>query len=169
MTEPPAIIWTTTDVAYHRGGVRLMAFPPVAEAAADAWLVADNRLSGIRRLDADWDGDGATAPAVELTDSVQHLLARLREEGRPAPTRIVPTADGTIAIEWHEPSAFISLEVSQPYEGDWLSRREGYPTAFWTDRWSPLPPRGGTRVSFLSDEVTPVATRGYAGTALTAV
>jgi hypothetical protein len=135
--NPPAIIWTKTDSISDSTRNRILESPSHFGRMEAAWREQYASLAELRRLRDGWDGEGARAPSRELLDSLEYFLQLQHEnESNPAPSRIVATADGTIAIEWHIPPVFSSLEIIKPYEGEWLIERPGYAAEFFIDRWS---------------------------------
>src|SRR4051794_5430528 len=110
------IIWTETIVEVDDFE---------AMEAKDGWPKQEQRIAELRRLEDNWDGEGAVAPSAELIESVAGLPRQHKNDGRAAPSGIVPTVDGTLFLEWQAPPIFASLEVRQPYEGEWLIERPG--------------------------------------------
>jgi hypothetical protein len=145
-TGQTAIVWTRTETALSMRSVN----------SGGDWTRQMIRLSELRRLQANWDGDGARAPSRELLDSVEHLLRSYRARKTQPPSRMVATADGTIAIEWQTPPTFTSLEITRPFEGDLLIEREGYRPEFRTERWGPPDTRLWTRVATSGNEEAPI-------------
>jgi hypothetical protein len=134
--ECPAIVWTETEIALSTSSDRAAS---VAASFVEglSWLKQEARLAELRRLKDGWDGESGHAPSHELVDSIVDLMRQWRASRRmPAPSRIVPTAGGTVFIEWQRPPEFVSVEIGRPYEGEWLVERDGYPAQFWVERWS---------------------------------
>ena len=71
-----------------------------------------DELLELRRLESDWDGDGAIAPIPEIVDSAIALIDQTRGS---MPNRIVPVNDGRITLEWERDGYFESLRVESPY------------------------------------------------------
>jgi hypothetical protein len=101
-----------------------------------AWEAIRRRLSELFQLRDNWDGAGAIAPSAAIIQSVADLLESHHRTWSP-PSRVVPTADGTIAIEWQDQGLHASLEVTTAYQGDWLIERHGYAPEFISERWAP--------------------------------
>ncbi|MDQ2832315.1 MAG: hypothetical protein M3Y50_00950 [Acidobacteriota bacterium] len=85
------------------------------EETSPPWIREVNkRLEYLRRLRANWDGEGAPAIDFECCiNSLRFLLERAANE-TPAP-QIVPTYDGGLQLEWH--TSGIDLEITfSPHE-----------------------------------------------------
>jgi hypothetical protein len=127
----PALVWSDRDVIYI-----LSHLPKDSIVNGRDWAKQEARIAEIRELKGDWDEEGATAPDRALLDSAYALLRKQRmSEKWPGPSRIVPSPDGAIIIEWQTPTAIATLEIARPFEGDWMIQRPGYPAEFRTDEW----------------------------------
>ena len=83
-------------------------------------------LLSIRSLRDDWDGDGAEAPIPELMDTAIALLGWFRRSGHfPVPSRIVPSPNGTVVIEWESPDMYLEAEITTPSTVEWMEQKEG--------------------------------------------
>ena len=131
-----AIVWTKTEVSGSELD-NITSPTGFALRTIDEWPRQLSRIAKLKLLKDNWDGEGAIAPSRELLQSLAHLLRIHQENGYPAPSRIVPTVDGIIAIEWQMPPRFASLEIARPYEGEWLIEQPGYRPEFRVEKWSP--------------------------------
>jgi hypothetical protein len=81
-------------------------------ARAAAWnAIADSQLIAWGRDPGQLEEDGIQAPAEQTIARATELASRLRVQGVPAPTRIVPTGDGGIAFQFEDDSRFTSIEI----------------------------------------------------------
>lgn len=129
--ENTAIVWQDTAVTEIHENITLLSAPQ------DDWGSQVQHLAEIRQLRDGWDGDDAVAPDPELVESAAQFLMDQRRRNLPAPTRIIPTPDGIIIIEWRSDGFLATLELSRPYEGDLLTQWAGYPSEFRTLSWNP--------------------------------
>lgn len=103
------------------------------------WRAAVDDLLEIRRLESNWDGEGAVAPVPELVDAAIKIVKQ-RMHGLP-PSRIVPVNDGSISLEWEFGGGyFMSLRVETPCEGQHMLVRPNGATEFGRVNWA-----GGVR------------------------
>jgi hypothetical protein len=136
---PPAIIWTHDKVQYTEEPVS------IDTSRDSAWEQQEDRLLELRRLPDNWDDEGGRAPAPDVAARVSQLLREFRLVGtHPAPSRIVPTPDGGLILEWQMPGLFATLEITQPFSGAWLIQRDGEEAEFRVETWAeqPLQSRG---------------------------
>jgi len=74
-----------------------------------AWLEgALGRVGEMRRLATNWDSYGATQVLPQVIAAAAEILRELTQRRTPLPA-IVPTADGSVQLEWH--TRGIDLEV----------------------------------------------------------
>jgi hypothetical protein len=83
------------------------------------WESASQAVRRLLALEVDWDGEGAPAPDQDVVKSVATLLAHLqaRRLSEP-PTRVLPTSDGGILVEWQGHGYYRQLEVFTPCVGE---------------------------------------------------
>jgi len=138
--NPAPMVWTQTGIRENKSsGMAAWSFSTV-HTDPQAWNRQILRIGELRGLKDNWDGEGARAPSQDILDSLQEILRLHGASGNyPAPSRMTPTVDGTIVIEWHSPPIFRSLEIVRPYEGEWLVERPGYRPEFYVERWSAGP------------------------------
>jgi hypothetical protein len=89
------------------------------EPLAAQWQRGFLALSKFVSLDADWDGEGAAAPDVDIVNSVAALLAQLKAARlSDPPSRVLPTPDGGVLVEWQGNGYYRELEVFKSFEGE---------------------------------------------------
>lgn len=71
----------------------------------------DGPLASWARDPSQLDDDGLLAPSSATITKASLVAASLRDHGAPAPTRIVPTGDGGIALQFDRGRQFISIEI----------------------------------------------------------
>lgn len=112
------------------------------------WQKLLKRMTEIRELRNDWDGEGALAPNQMAVKSVNDLLALLRETAQTPPTRIAPAFDGAIVVEWQLPDGlYRSAEIRSAYVAEVMDEEPGKPPCHRTYRWNSLPRRYGNEFS----------------------
>jgi len=94
--------------------------PVVARASVvTSWDESFQKLQEYGGYEDDWDGQGASAPTHELTESAWQLIKILRAKGITAPAWTVPGVGGTVAFEWLlEEGRSLEIEVTGPYSAD---------------------------------------------------
>lgn len=81
----------------------------------------------------DWDGCGAKAPSHELLASAVGLAHLFRDQGVPAPSRIVPGLDGIVLFEWQFPDGtYAEVEIVRPLFAEVMVIEPGKPAKHWT-------------------------------------
>ena len=105
----------------------------ISESAWNAILRKVEELHGLR---AGWDGEDAEAPSVELLESSIALLANLREASAPVPSRVVPTLEGGLVIEWHQVDRYMEIEIEEPYRAEVMDSSNGAPIEHYEFSWS---------------------------------
>lgn len=89
-------------------------YPTFAEHdRALAWKNCLGQLDSIRALRPNWDDAGAPAISSKLMEIAESLLTESRDLGGEAPSRVVPTPAGTIAVEWQSPDVYMEVEISE--------------------------------------------------------
>lgn len=58
-----------------------------------------------------FEDDDITVPSAATISRASLVASSLRDQGAPAPSRIVPTGDGGIAFQYDSDPEFISIEV----------------------------------------------------------
>jgi hypothetical protein len=111
--------------------------PPGAASTAghseDKWNERIDKLLEIRRLEDDWDGQGADAPSPALVDSAIVLAQILRQNGVETPCRVVAGVNGTVILEWQEgKDTYTEIEVVEPYKADGFRVAPGQEPEHWT-------------------------------------
>lgn len=51
------------------------------------------------------------------------------------PSRIIPTYDGGIVVEWHYPDKYIEMEIEEPYSADVMEACVGEPADHYELTW----------------------------------
>jgi hypothetical protein len=106
--------------------------------AAPGWRRLKDRLHEIRELDENWDGLRGRAPRSDAVDSIFALLQILQDSDE-MPTRIAPSPDGAVIIEWQNAGGYASLEVEAPFVGQFMLEQPGQPTIHnewnWQSTW----------------------------------
>ncbi|HXG08675.1 MAG TPA: hypothetical protein VNK04_02705 [Gemmataceae bacterium] len=87
-----------------------------AEEETERWNQWLEELRRLRRLEDDWDGEGAVAPHPNLVDRAIRLVGELQWLDVPPPDRIFPSTNGTIYFEWFTPEGYWEIEVLSPKE-----------------------------------------------------
>lgn len=65
------------------------------------WDVVYRAINAMRDLSDDWDGDGAAAPSPPVVNNALRIAAALElQDGFPPPSRVLPSVNGTIVLEW---------------------------------------------------------------------
>lgn len=102
----------------------------------DDWHQRIDDLLDIRRMENDWDGLGAPAPAPTLVDSALLLAQILHQEGVAPPCRIVAGLTGTVLFEWqYANGSYFELEVIRPQYAEWMQMLPGEPTLSAAITW----------------------------------
>jgi len=79
------------------------------EATNPPWIrEVDKKLEQLRKLEPNWDGEGAPPVSFECCISALMFLLESAANETPAP-QIVPTSEGGLQLEWHRNG--IDLEV----------------------------------------------------------
>lgn len=78
------------------------------------WKEVVDRLLDARRLEGDWDGQGAVAPDPALVDRAVAFALSQQQTGCAPPDFAIPTVNGTVVFEWHGSSEYVELEVVSP-------------------------------------------------------
>jgi len=94
----------------------------VAAESSRSWSGVTDQLLRLRRLEDDWDGQGASAPAPATVDAALGVAGELRAVGVPPADRAIAGVNGTIFFEWHDAGRYLEVEVCAPdrTEGRWV-------------------------------------------------
>ena len=103
---------------------------------ARAWTKAHDDLFAIQALPDNWDYEGAKAPDGRLVESTFHLLLRLRSQRQAPPSRIAPSTDGTILVEWQARNHYFEFEVVSPYRAEAMFQEGDRPAQHWEQDWA---------------------------------
>jgi hypothetical protein len=112
---------SSDSLAYFAVGPSSPRAAPVAEAPSSrrdttpdvsAWsALIDGQLASWAQNPASLEDDDLLAPSLSTIRKASLGAASLRDHGTPLPTRIVPTGDGGIAIQFARDREFISIEI----------------------------------------------------------
>ncbi|HPR05617.1 MAG TPA: hypothetical protein PLI17_03170 [Denitromonas sp.] len=100
-----------------------------------AWTTLLHNVETAFEAGDGWDGEDADAPSEALLASVFSLLRQLQNSGSPMPSRIIPTYDGGIVVEWHYPDKYIEMEIEEPYSADVMEACVGEPADHYELTW----------------------------------
>jgi hypothetical protein len=111
-----------------RGIIPAGAFAPklklVAESAPQDWFLGIiEQVLTLHSMPENWDGQGASRISPGIASSALNLLFRTMDATSPKPA-IVPTACGTIVLEWHGIEYDLEIELTTPSSCQ-ISFREG--------------------------------------------
>jgi hypothetical protein len=109
---------------------------PAVEASWDRIL---DELLRLRRLDQDWDGQGALAPDRAHVDLAIAWVNEMRRWRRALPpTHVLPGTLGEVILEWRRDSFHLVAEISNPVRLEWLLNLPDQPIKQWeTDARGP--------------------------------
>ena len=68
--------------------------------ASHTWQNSLESLTSLAKLEDDWDGQDAEAPAGDLIDSALEFAEALRSANVQLPCRVVASVNGTVIFEW---------------------------------------------------------------------
>ena len=92
-----------------------------------------DRIAQFQNLGDDWDGCGAKAPSYELLVSAVGLACVFRDQGVPAPSRVVPGLNATVLVEWQfQDGGYAEVEVTRPFFAEVMLIEPGEPAVHWT-------------------------------------
>jgi hypothetical protein len=96
------------------------------------WDRVKDSLLRIRRLDSDWDGQGAEAPAPTNVDAALEWTRQMRNFPQAIPpSRAIPGVAGEVYLEWQSDSLSLTAEISEPLRVEWTLAVPGQPTKHW--------------------------------------
>ncbi len=96
-------------------------------------------LSRLRRLEHDWDGQGARAcDPANVDQAVAWVIEMRRWRSAAPPTQVLPGTLGEVILEWRRESFHLAAEISTPGRLEWLLNLPGQPMKQWqTDARGP--------------------------------
>jgi len=97
----------------------------------ERWRDAFARLRALFYLDSNWDGEAALAPDPARLQCANDLMSALEEEGWSPPSRILPTFDGNVLLEWQTPNTYEEAEITSPGRVEWMRRDENGIYSHW--------------------------------------
>lgn len=81
----------------------------------ETWQAIGREVEGMRKLENDWDGDGAVEPSGAVIDAAKGLLAVLAAcPGWEVPSRVTAMPNGTISFEWDMQGGRAEVEIEKP-------------------------------------------------------
>jgi len=102
---------------------------------AKQWQEELKALTQLEQLETNWDGEGAEAPDAEIIASGVALFIELSSQGMEAPTRIQPTPEGGIVVEWGSPNDYLEVEIAEPFRGEVMAVEGDAPARHWSIDW----------------------------------
>lgn len=84
------------------------------------WKQIIDELKRIRKLQDDWDSEGAIAPSPEIVDSAIALAVRWSMREKEPPIRVHASVNGTVYFEWDNAERYQELEI---FSGNHAERR----------------------------------------------
>jgi hypothetical protein len=103
------------------------------------WNQLIDNLLRIRRLDTDWDGQGAEPPTAANADRALEWLHQMRRHAQAIPpSRIVPGVQGEVYLEWQGESLYLVAEIAEPSRIEWTLALPGQPNKHWVTE-GPIP------------------------------
>ena len=100
---------------------------------AGPWEPAVAKMVEFQHLGDNWDGLGAPAPSRELLVSAIGLAYTLKDKGIDPPSRVVASLEGSVTLEWHDPSGtYIEVEIVRPFYAEVMMIERGQPARHWT-------------------------------------
>lgn len=103
--------------------------------AQQRWRRIQQDITRVRSLRENWDGMGTTAPELETVENAAVFAVSLQTNRMLPPTRVVPSPDGSILLQWETDGGYLEAEVSDPGHIEWMLVRRGAPAAHWTQSW----------------------------------
>ena len=97
---------------------------PISSSSEWSALI-DGQLATWAHNPAQLEDDDVRAPSVAIIKKTSLVAASLRDHEAPAPTRIVPTGDGGIAMQFERGREFISIEIEPEGLVELLVFKEG--------------------------------------------
>lgn len=128
--DRPTISWSERDVEPTLDfGISKAFFNEPKTEEDRLWDQIVHGLRDLVFLPTNWDGYGAEAPDPDLVDSACQLLATLRTmSALPVPSRILPTQDGGVLVEWQTPDRYLEAEIVDVGRVEWMFQSEDAPT-----------------------------------------
>jgi hypothetical protein len=117
------------NLAFFTGAPRLQESDKVGardkRKSSDAWASLIEQLVSWAQGASQITDDDIIAPSSATISRATTVAVSLRDQGAPAPTRIVPTGDGGIAFQYDGRPQFISIEVEPEGPVELLIFNEG--------------------------------------------
>ncbi|MDP2200825.1 MAG: hypothetical protein Q8K07_02310 [Methylicorpusculum sp.] len=83
----------------------------IGKASIPKWLdQTTSKLYAILSLEDNWDSYGAKRISNRVADAATELLCNIMQANTPAP-QVVPSANGSIQLEWHLAGVDLEIEV----------------------------------------------------------
>jgi hypothetical protein len=102
------------------------------------WVLRSRELQSLRKLEDNWDGNGAEAPLPELIENAIEFFAFYRESRKVSPPdRIVASPNGSIVFEWQSADTYMEVEIEEPYTAEWMIEQPGQEAVFLEETWEP--------------------------------
>ena len=84
-------------------------------------IALQDKLIGLMKLEADWDGDGAKPIPPETVARARDHLLTMSETGGSLPDGAYASPRGTILLTWHNGPNYFELEVISSVREEWLA------------------------------------------------
>ena len=111
---------------------------PDAETSSN-WSSIERELLALRRLENDWDGLGALAPAPEIVDSALTFVNSIRMQGPfLPPNRVLAGPLGEIVFEWQSSGSIFEAEIEKVGVAEIYSKENDRPPDIWEYQFNNL-------------------------------
>jgi len=101
------------------------------------WNHIADELARIRELKADWDGQGASAPAAENVEAAGKWVREMRYYPQAIPpSQVVPGVSGEVLFIWQKEAFFLEAEISKPTQVEWMLAIPGQQNKHWVTNGS---------------------------------
>jgi hypothetical protein len=101
------------------------------------WNQIADELARMRELKDDWDGQGASAPAVENAEAAVDWLREMRSYPQAIPpSQVAPGVTGEVLLVWQKKNFFLEAEVSKRDQIEWTLAVPGQPNKHWVTNGS---------------------------------
>ena len=105
--------------------------PLVREGVYAPWVLPTlDRLGNLMDLRENWDSYGAATILFENVQYAFRLLEFTMEDDTPSPF-IVPTAERSVQVEWHQAGLDLEVEVRSPYRVHASYEDHAHPETNW--------------------------------------
>lgn len=133
----------STFIQGSRGVMGASMYSGWGNAGQIAWDMAMRELEHLASLKHGWDGEDADPIEALILESTEQLLQELQRRYWGAPTRIVPTPEGGLAVEWRSATRYQEIEIEEPYCGDVMDAKDGGSPEHYRFCWRELSQRSG--------------------------